>query len=86
LIRHLMEIDMTTYTGTIYYRNAKSYGVGRTAHDRHSRIVGGWRGEIIGGLAEGHSIYTGVCETRDEVKRELITHLKRLGLTGTLKF
>jgi hypothetical protein len=81
-----MEIDMTTFTGTIYYRDAKPYGVGRTSHDRHSRIVGGWRGEIIGGLADGYSVYTGVCETRDEVKKELVKHLKRLGFTGTLKF
>ena len=75
-----------TFTGTIYYRDAKPYGVGRTAHERHSRVVGGWRGEIIDGLTEGRSVYTGVCKTRDEVKQELVTHLKRLGLTGTLKF
>lgn len=77
---------MTTFTGTIYYRDAKPYGVGRTSHDRYSRIVGGWRGEIIGGLDDGRSVYTGVCETRDDVKRELIAHLRGLGLTGTLKF
>lgn len=77
---------MNTFTATIYHRNAKPYGVGRTAHERHMQIVGGWRGEIIDGLADGWNVYTGVCETREEVKQELIDHLKRLGLTGTLRF
>jgi hypothetical protein len=81
-----METGMTTFTGAIYYRNAKAYGVGNTAHARHGLIVGGWRGEIIGGLADGQHVYTGVCKSRDEVKQELVSHLKRIGLTGTLKF
>jgi len=77
---------MTTFTATIYYRAEKPYGVGRTAYERHTRIEPGWRGEIIGGLDDGINVYTGVCEDRETVKRELISHLKRLGLTGTLRF
>jgi hypothetical protein len=76
----------TIYTASIYYRPEKPFGVGRTAKERHSRIVGGWRGEVIGGLDDGRSVYTGVHADRDAVKRELVDHLKRLGLSGTLRF
>lgn len=76
---------MTIYTASIFYRPEKPFGVGRTAKERHSRIVGGWRGEVIGGLEDGRAIYTGVHADREAVKQELIGHLKRLGLTGKLR-
>jgi hypothetical protein len=76
---------MTIYTASIFYRPEKPFGVGRTARERHNRIVGGYRGEIIGGLEGGRTVYTGVHADREAVKRELIEHLKRLGLTGKLR-
>jgi hypothetical protein len=81
-----MEIEMTKLTASIYFQNEKPYGVGRTANERASRIVGGWRGEVIGGLEQGLTIYTGVCSSREQVKAELISHLKAQGLSGTLSF
>jgi hypothetical protein len=77
---------MNTFTASIYFQNEKPYGVGRTAHERASRIVGGWRGEIIDGLDEGLMIYTGVCSEREQVKEELVSHLKSQGLSGNLRF
>jgi len=77
---------MSIFTASIFYRAEKSFGAGRTAHQRHKRIVGGWRAEVIDGLPDGVSIYTGVCADRDEVKRELIDQLKRNGFSGTLRF
>lgn len=77
---------MNTITASIFYRAEKPFGIGRTAQERSSRIVGGWRGEVIGGLEDGLSIYTGVCHDREAVKRELVEHLKAHGLSGRLKF
>jgi hypothetical protein len=74
------------YQASIHYRAEKPYGVGRTAHERHSYIVPGYRGEIISGLDDGRAVYTGVCSSREEVKTELLSHLKRLGLRGVLRF
>ncbi len=76
---------MPIYQALIHYRDEKPYGVGATAHERHTHIVPGYRGEIVSGLDDGRMVYTGVCDTRDEVKAELISHLKRLGLTGALR-
>lgn len=74
---------MTTFTASIFFRSEKPYGVNPNPHNR---IVGGWRGEVIGGLEQGLTIYTGVCATREAVKSELIAHLKAQGLSGTLRF
>jgi hypothetical protein len=76
----------TPYTASVFYVPEKPYGVGHNAHERACRIVGGWRGEIISGLADGVAVYTGVCRDKDAVKRELIDHLKALGLSGVLRF
>lgn len=76
---------MTIYLATIHYRPEKPFGMGRTAHERASRIVGGWRGEVISDLDGGKRIYTGVCPDREAVKAELISHLKAHGLSGTLR-
>jgi hypothetical protein len=73
------------YQASIWYRAEKPYGIGRTANERHSYIVPGYRGEIISGLPDGRAVYTGVCSTRDEVKAELVEHLKRLGYHGSLR-
>ncbi len=73
------------FQATVNYRAEKPHGVGRTAHERHSHIVPGWRGEIIDGLPEGRFVYTGVCATRDECKVELTSHLKCLGYHGILR-
>jgi hypothetical protein len=75
-----------TFTALITFRSEKPFGVGRTAHERHSRIVSGFRAEITDGLPDGVFCYTGVCETRDAVKAELVENLKGLGYSGTLKF
>jgi hypothetical protein len=75
-----------TFTALITYRSEKPYGVGRTAQERHSHIVPGYRAEITNGLPDGQFIYTGACETRDEVKAELIGALKDRGLSGVLRF
>lgn len=75
-----------TFYASIWFRKEKPYGVGKTSHERHSYIVEGYRGEIIGGLPAGRMVYTGSCDTRDEVKTELVQHLKRLGYSGTLSF
>jgi hypothetical protein len=75
-----------TFTALITHRAEKPYGVGRTAHERHSRIVPGYRAEITDGLPDGVFVYTGVCETRDEVKAELIGALKDRGLSGVVRF
>lgn len=75
-----------TYTALITYRAEKPFGVGRTAHERHSRIVPGYRAEITDGLPDGQFVYTGVCETRDEVKAALIGALKNRGLSGVVHF
>jgi hypothetical protein len=77
---------MTTFTASLFHRSEKPYGTGKSADQRHQRIVGGWRGEVISGLPEGWSIYTGVCMTREETKTELVHALKSKGFTGTLKF
>lgn len=74
------------YTALITYRAEKPFGVGRTAHERHSRIVSGFRAEITDGLPDGQFVYTGVCETREEAKAELIASLKARGFSGVLKF
>ena len=76
---------MTIFQAAIHYRREKPYGVGRTPDERHSYIVGGWRGEIIDGLENGRFIYTGVCETKQECAAELIQHLKAKGLSGKLR-
>lgn len=75
-----------TFTALITHRSEKPFGVGRTAQERHSRIVGGFRAEITDGLPDGVFVYTGVCETRDEVKAELIGALKDRGLSGVVRF
>ena len=75
-----------TFTASIFYRAEKPYGVGKTAHERHSRIEPGFRAEVINGLPEKLHIYTGVCSTREECKRELVDQLKKQGLSGTLRF
>lgn len=75
-----------TFTALITYRPEKPYGIGRTAHERHTRIVPGYRAEITNGLPDGVYCYTGVCETREEVKAELIASLKDRGLSGTVRF
>lgn len=75
-----------TFTALITYRAEKPFGVGRTAHERHSRIIPGYRAEITDGLPDGEFVYTGVCETRDEVKAELIASLKDRGLSGVVHF
>jgi hypothetical protein len=77
---------MTTFTALITHRAEKPYGVGHNAHERAARIVGGYRAEITDGLPDGEFVYTGVCETRDEVKAELLANLKVRGLSGTLRF
>jgi hypothetical protein len=77
---------MTTFTASLFYRPEKPFGVGKSFHQRHQRIVGGWRAEIISGLPEGLSIYTGVCTSREDTKTELVNALKAKGFTGTLKF
>ena len=77
---------MTTFTALITYRVEKPYGVGHNAHERHARIVGGYRAEITDGLPDGTFCYTGVCETREEVKAELIASLKDRGLSGVVRF
>jgi hypothetical protein len=74
------------FTANITYRAEKPFGVGRTAHERFTRIIPGYRAEITDGLPEGQHCYTGVCETREEVKAELVEALKARGLTGTLRF
>lgn len=76
---------MTIFTASVYHRPEKPYGVGKTADQRHKRIVGGWRAEIIDGLEDGHAVYTGVCETREGAIAELITHLKSQGRSGALR-
>jgi hypothetical protein len=73
------------YEAIITYRAEKSYGIGRTAREKHTRIVAGFRGEVISGLDKGLSVYTGVCATMDDCKAELIEHMKRLGLSGRLR-
>lgn len=73
------------YQASIWYRAEKPYGVGRNAHERHSYIVPGYRGEVISSLEDGCAVYTGICQTREEVKAELVSHLKRLGLSGSLR-
>ena len=73
------------YTASVSYRNEKPFGVGRTAHERHSRVVGGYRAEVISGLEEGHFIYTGVCATRQAAVAELVSQLKTAGLSGKLR-
>ena len=73
------------YEASIYFRPEKPYGIGNSARERASRIVPGFRGEVISGLNDGLFVYTGVCATKDECKAELISHLKRLGLTGKLR-
>lgn len=75
-----------TFTALITYRAEKPFGVGRTASERHSRIIPGYRAEIIDGLPDGEFVYTGVCETLDEVKAELIANLKDRGLSGVVHF
>jgi hypothetical protein len=77
---------MTRLTARIYYRAEKPYGVGRTAHERHTRIEPGFRAEVVDGLDDRTHVYTGVCATRDEARAELIGHVQRLGLTGTVRF
>jgi hypothetical protein len=77
---------MTTFTALIIYRAEKPYGVGRTAHERHSRIVPGYRAEITDGLPDGQFCYTGVCETKEAVKAELIASLKDRGFSGVIQF
>ena len=75
-----------TFTALITYRAEKPFGVGRTASERHSRIVGGYRAEVTDGLPDGQFVYTGVCETRDEAKTELVGALKDRGLSGVVRF
>lgn len=73
------------FTALVTYRAEKPYGVGRTADERHSRIVGGYRAEVTDGLPDGEFAYTGVCESYEAAKTEIIATLKHRGLTGRLR-
>lgn len=77
---------MATFTASIFHKAEKPFGVGRTAHERASRIVGGYRGEVISGLPDGKFIYTGVHSERGQVKADLIAQLKAHGFSGNLRF
>lgn len=75
-----------TYAALITYRAEKPYGVGRTASERHSRIVPGYRAEITDGLSDGEFCYTGVCETAAEAKAEIIASLAERNRHGRVDF
>jgi hypothetical protein len=68
-----------TLTALITFRAEKPYGIGRTANERASRIVGGYRAEITDGLPDGQFCYTGVCETAEEARTELASALYQIG-------
>lgn len=76
---------MATFQVSVHHRNEKPFGMGRTARERHSRIVGGWRAEVIEGLPEGTAAYTGVCETRADALKELVSNLQSRGFSGRLQ-
>jgi len=68
----------------VTYRAEKPFGVGRTDHERASRIVGGFRAEVTHGLADGEFCYTGVCETAQAAKDELLASLAERGHCGAV--
>lgn len=61
------------------YRAEKPYGIGNTAHERHTRIVGGWVAEAVDGLRKGEAVYTGACETEEQAITELGAELYHRG-------
>jgi hypothetical protein len=69
----------------VTYKAEKPFGKGRSAHERHQRVVGGYRAEITDGLPDGVFAYTGVCETERAAVDELISSLKDRGLRGSLR-
>jgi len=60
----MTNLTAQVFTASIFFRAEKPYGVGHSAHERHSRVVPGYRAEVIGGLPDNINIYTGVCKTR----------------------
>ncbi len=74
-----------TFHATVWFREEKPYGVGKSAYERHQRIEPGWRATVIHGLRGREEIYTGVCDTREKAVAELISHLKNAGYSGVLK-
>jgi hypothetical protein len=76
---------MNIFQANIYHVSEKPYGVGKTANERHTYIVGGWRGEVISGIDDDLTIYTGKCDTVQGCKDELISQLKAHGYKGILR-
>lgn len=67
----------TTFTAHVWFRHGVNKG--------YTKIMEGYRAEIIDGLSDGCFVYTGVCETAKDAVNELIDNLKSRGFSGKLK-